>query len=134
MAKIEDRDLYQLLMAEFRYSVKRDNHLAPSGCVQHIMTYLPELSKEWQTHTAEQLTNEIIQERLFIGGRTKGRLEQDAEWEKLQVFLTNYLIKLPYAAEKYMQYIYNKPDWEANIDYYSPAMIVKLKLNKEKFK
>ena len=129
MAQIEDRDLYQLLIAEFRYSVKRDNHLAPSGCVQHIMTYLPEMSKDWQLHTAEQLTNEVIQERLFFG-HPKGHLEQDAEWEKLLVFLTDYLVKLPYAVEKYMQYIYNKPDWNANIDYYSEEVQHKLMENR----
>ena len=97
------------------------------------MDYLPEMTTQWQVHTAEQLTNEIIQERLFIGGRVKGRLAQDAEWEKLLVFLTDYLVKLPYAVEKYMQYIYNKPDWEANIDYYSPVMAAKIKLNQTKF-
>jgi hypothetical protein len=133
MVKLDEKDLYQLLIAEFRYAVKRDNHLAPGSCIQHIMDYLPEMSSQWKTHTAEQLTNEIIQERLFIGGRVKGRLEQDAEWEKLLVFLTGYITKLPYAVEKYMQYIYNKPDWEANIDYYSPEMAAKIKLNQTKF-
>jgi len=133
MVKLDEKDLYQLLIAEFRYAVKRDNHLAPGGCVQHVMDYLPEMSSQWKTHTAEQLTNEIIQERLFIGGRVKGRLEQDAEWEKLLVFLTDYITKLPYAVEKYMQYIYNKPDWEANINYYSPEMAAKIKLNQTKF-
>lgn len=132
MVEIDDRDLYQLLIAEFRYSVKRDNHLAPSGCVQHIMTYLPMLSAQWQTHTAEQLTNEIIQERLFFAGHPKGHLEQDAEWEKLQMFLTDYLVKLPFAVDRYMQQIYNKPDWKANIDYSSFAMAVKLKSNCER--
>ena len=129
MVKIDDKDLYQLLLAEFRYAVKRDNHLAPSTCVEHIKDYLPEMTKQWRAHTAEQLTNEIIQERLFIGGREKGRLEQDTEWEKLLVFLTDYLVKLPYAVEKYMQYIYNKPTWEANIDYYSTAIAEKIANN-----
>ena len=133
MAQIEDRDLYQLMIAEFRYSVKRDNHLAPSGCVQHIMDYLPEMPSQWKTHTAEQLTSEVIQERLFFAGHPKGHLEQDAEWEKLLVFLTNYLTKLPFGVDKYMQYIYNKPDWDANIDYYSPEMAMKIKLNQTKF-
>ena len=132
MVEIDDRDLYLLLISEFRYSVKRDNHLAPGTCIDLVIHYLPKLSKEWQAHIAEQLTNEIIQERLFIGGREKGRLEQDAEWEKLLVFLTNYLIKLPYAVEKYMQYIYNKPTWEANIDYYSTEIAAKIANNKAK--
>lgn len=133
MVKLDEKDLYQLLIAEFRYAVKRDNHLAPGCCVQHIMEYLPEMSSQWKTHTAEQLTSEVIQERLFFAGHPKGHLEQDAEWEKLLVFLTNYLTKLPFGVDKYMQYIYNKPDWEANIDYYSPEMAMKIKLNQTKF-
>ena len=132
MVNIEDRDLYQLFISEFRYSVKRDNHLAPGTCVNLVMQYLPEMSKEWRSHTAEQLTNEIIQQRLFVGGREKDRLDQDSEWEKLLVFLTNYLDKLPYTAEKYMQYIYNKPTWEANIDYYSAEIAEKIKNNQMK--
>ena len=132
MVSIEDRDLYQLLISEFRYSVRRDNHLAPGTCVDLVMQYLPKLSKEWRAHTAEQLTNEIIQERLFIGGREKGRLAQDAEWEKLLVFLTNYLTKLPYTVERYMQYLYNKPTWEAHIDYYYAEIAEKIASNQVK--
>lgn len=129
MVKLDEKDLYQLLISEFRYSVKRDNHLAPGSCVQHIMEYLPQMSKQWRAHTAEQLTSEIIQERLFIGGREEGRLEQDAEWEKLLVFLTNYIEHLPYNIDNYMRYIYNKPTWEANIDYYSEEMARKIQCN-----
>ena len=105
MVKLDEKDLYQLLIAEMRYAVKRDNHLAPSACVQHIMDYLPEMSKEWRFHTAEQLTDEIIQERLWKTGGCGGALKQDSEWEKLLVFLTNYLSKLPYSVEKYMKYL-----------------------------
>lgn len=129
MVKLDEKDLYQLLIVEFRYAVKRDNHLAPSGCVQHVMEYLPEMSKQWRAHTAEQLTNEIIQERLFLRHQERGRLEQDAEWEKLLVFLTGYLTKLPYMVEKYIQYLYNKPTWEANINYYSEEILEKIKNN-----
>jgi hypothetical protein len=129
MITLEDRDLYQLLIAEFRYAIKRDNHLAPNGCVQHIMEYLPLMENQWKFHTAEQLTNEIIQERLFIG--VHGRLQQDSEWEKLQLFLTNYLAKFPYMVEKYMKEIYNKSDWDANIDYYSPEILAKVSKNLE---
>jgi hypothetical protein len=127
MVKLDEKDLYQLLISEFRYSVKRDNHLAPGSCAQHVMEYLPQMSKSWRAHTAEQLTSEIIQERLFIGGH--GRLEQDAEWEKLLVFLTNYIERLPYNIDSYMRYIYNKPTWEANIDYYSEEMARKIQCN-----
>lgn len=118
MVKLEDRDLYQLLIAELRYSIKRDNHLAPDTCAQHVKNYLPEMEKQWRAHTAKQLSEEIIQERLWSHG-TKPRLDYDADWEKLQVFLLDYLEQLPYNADRYMQYIFNKPTWEAYIDYFS---------------
>lgn len=124
MVKLDDKDLYQLLIAEFRYSVKRDNHLAPSGCVQHVMDYLPEMRKDWRTHTAEQLTSEIIQEMIF--GGSKGPLEQEAEWEKLLVFLTNYIEKIPFGVDRYMEVLFRKPLHVADIDYYSVEMQNKL--------
>lgn len=124
MVKLDDKDLYQLLIAEFRYSVKRDNHLAPSGCVQHVMDYLPEMRKDWRTNTAEQLTSEIIQEMIF--GGSKGPLEQEAEWEKLLVFLTNYIEKIPFGVDRYMEVLFRKPLHVADIDYYSVEMQNKL--------
>ena len=130
MVKLEDKDLYQLLIAEFRYAVKRDNHLAPSGCVQHVMDYLPEMSKQWRVHTAEQLTSEITQEMVF--GGAKGPLEQEAEWEKLLVFLTNYIEKIPFGVDRYMDVLFRKPLHVADIDYYSVEMHNKLIENKEK--
>ena len=66
MVNIEDRDLYQLLISEFRYSVKRDNHLAPGTCANLIMQYLPEMSREWRAHTAHQLTDEIIADMINV--------------------------------------------------------------------
>ena len=132
MIKIDEKDLYQLLIAEFRYAVMRDNHLAPSGGVQHIMDYLPEMSAQWKTHTAEQLTDEIIQERLFFAGHPKGHLEQDAEWEDLQVFLTNYIERLPHNADRYTEYLYNNPEYRASIDYLSAEMADKLRENKRR--
>ena len=125
MIKIDEKDLYQLLIAEFRYAVKRDNHLAPSGCIQHVKDYLPEMSKQWRTYTAKQLSEEIIQERIWSHGNTP-RLEYDSEWEKLQNFLLDYLDQLPYNADKYMQYLFNKPTWDASIDYYSTEIHNKL--------
>jgi hypothetical protein len=127
MVNLDDRDLYQLLISEFRYSVKRDNHLAPSTCVNLVMQYLPEMTNEWRTHTAEQLTSEIIQ--ACIWGNSKGPLEQEAEWEKLLVFLTNYIEKLPFGVDQYMAVLFRKPLHVADIDYYSPKMAEKLKNN-----
>ena len=118
MVKLDEKDLYQILIAEFRYAVKRDNHLAPAACAQHVTAYLPEMSKQWRAHTAKQLSEEIIQERIWSHG-AKPRLDYDADWEKLQVFLLDYLEQLPYNADRYMQYIFEKPTWEAHIDYYS---------------
>ena len=116
MVKLDEKDLYQLLIAEMRYAIKRDNHLAPSGCIQHIMDYLPEMRNEWRAHTAEQLANEVISERSF------SRLEQDFEWEKLLLFLLDYLEKRPMNADRYMQYLYLKPGYEANIDWNSKEL------------
>ena len=133
MVKLDEKDLYQLLIAEFRYAVKRDNHLAPSSCVQHVKDYLPEMKQEWRAQTAKQLTEEIIQERIWSHG-TKPRLEYDSEWEKLQVFLLKYLEQLPYNADKYMQYLFEKPTWDANINYFSIAIRDQLLENKLKIK
>ena len=130
MVNLEDKDLYQLLISEMRYAIKRDNHLAPSGCVQHVMQYLPEMTKLWRVHTAEQLTSEITQEMLF--GGPKGPLEQEAEWEKLLVFLTNYIEKLPFGVDRYMDVLFRKPLHVADIDYYSEEMQRKLMENRNK--
>jgi hypothetical protein len=130
MVEIDDKDLYQLLISEFRYAVKRDNHLAPGTCVQHITTYLPELSKQWRSHTAYQLTDEIITERIW--GNSDHKLEQDSDWEKLLVFLTNYLESFPLNIERYMQRLYLKPEYDAHIDYYSAEMAEKIVKNQAK--
>ena len=131
MVKLDEKDLYQLLIAEMRYAIKRDNHLAPSSCVQHVKDYLPEMKQEWRAQTAKQLTEEIIQERIWSHG-TKPRLEYDSEWEKLQVFLLKYLEQLPYNADKYMQYLFEKPTWDAHINYFSVAIRDQLSENKLK--
>ena len=131
MIKIDEKDLFQLLISEFRYAVKRDNHLAPSTCVQHVMSYLPEMAKDWRANTAYQLTDEVITERVW-GSRQNDPLGQDAEWERLLVFLTNYLETLPLNVDRYMHYLYNKPNYSASIDYYSVEMAEKIKNNQMK--
>lgn len=128
MVKLDEKDLYQLLIAEFRYAVQRDNHLAPSCCVQHVMDYLPFMGKQWRAHTAEQLTSEITQEMVF-GGK-KGPLEQEIEWEKLLVFLTDYIEKIPFGVDRYMDVLFRKPLHVADIDYYSEEMQQKLMENR----
>jgi hypothetical protein len=129
MVKLDEKDLYQLLVAEMRYAIRRDNHLAPGGCIQHIMNYLPEMTKTWRAHTAEQLTSEVIQEMIF--GSNKGPLEQEAEWESLLVFLTNYIEKLPFGVDRYMDVLFRKPLHVADIDYYSDEISNKLIENRD---
>jgi hypothetical protein len=130
MVKLDEKDLYQLLIAEMRYAIRRDNHLAPGGCIQHIMNYLPEMTKTWRVHTAEQLTSEVIQEMIF--GSNKGPLEQEAEWESLLVFLTNYIEKLPFGVDRYMDVLFRKPLHVTDIDYYSDEISNKLIENRNK--
>ena len=60
-----EKDLYQMLISELRYAIKRDNHLAPDTCCELIKTYLPKMSEPWRSHTAKQLADESIQERLW---------------------------------------------------------------------
>jgi hypothetical protein len=149
MVKIDDRDLYQILMAEFRYAVRRDNHLAPDTCAQHIKNYLPEMNKQWRTHTAKQLSEEIIDERLWasryfkpdftfkisttysiVGDeRIKDQLEEDCVWEDLLVFLVNYLEHLPYNVDRYMEHIKGKMTYSEGIDYYSTEIHSKITEN-----
>ena len=130
MVKLDEKDLYQLLIAEFRYAVKRDNHLAPNTCLQHVKDYLPSMSRQWRAHTAEQLTSEITQEMVF--GCKKGPLKQEIEWEKLLVFLTDYIEKIPFGVDRYMDVLFRKPLHVANIDYYSVEMHNKLIENQNK--
>jgi hypothetical protein len=150
MVKLDDKDLYQLLLAEFRYSVKRDNHLAPGTCAQHIMNYLPDMSKQWRAHTAKQLSEEIIDERLwnscyidpefkfekcvhsFLSETPKRQLDEDCVWEDLLVFLTNYLESLPHNTEKYMKHIRGRMTYSDGIDYYSTEINSKLVENLNK--
>ena len=129
MIKLEDRDLYQLLIAELRYSLKRDNHLAPSTCCQHIKQYLPEMSKQWRAICAKQLADESIHDRIW---NNKGGLEYEEEWEKLLIFLLDYLEAIPSNSGVYMQYLYQKPGHEADINFWSTALHNKLIENREK--
>lgn len=148
MVSIDDKDLYQILIAEFRYAVKRDNHLAPSTCAQHIKSYLPEMDKQWRAHTAKQLSEEIIDERLWasryfkpdfifrkgpiydiLGGETKDQLDEDYIWEDLLVFLVNYLENLPHNTERYMEYIRGRMNYSDGIDYYSAEIHNKIAEN-----
>lgn len=149
MVKLDDKDLYQLFMAEFRYAVKRDNHLAPDTCVHHIKEYLPEMSKQWRAHAAKQLSEEIIDERLWTSRWTdpefmfeqnvsfssnmlsepKRQLEEDYVWEGLLVFLTNYLEHLPYNADRYMEHIKGRMTYSEGIDYYSTEIHNKIAEN-----
>lgn len=139
MVKLDEKDLYQILIAEFRYAVKRDNHLAPDTCVQHIKDYLPEMDKQWRAHTAKQLSEEIIDERLWASKWTdpefkfeknvsflsnmmceaKQQLEEDYVWEDLLVFLINYLEHLPHNVDRYMDHIRGHMTYSEGIDYYS---------------
>ena len=148
MVKLDDKDLYQLLLSEFRYAVRRDNHLAPGTCAQHIRDYLPRMSKQWRAHSAKQLSEEIIDERLWASGvfheedfkfekdlplgSDKKQLHEDYEWESLLVFLTSYLEAFPHNVERYMDYIYKRMTYSKGIDYYSTEIHNKLIENKAK--
>lgn len=60
MPTVKDKDLYRFLLINLRYSLRRDNHLAPHSCVEDIKTYLPKIKdKVLKEHTTRQLFREI---------------------------------------------------------------------------
>lgn len=128
MVKLDEKDLYQLLIAEMRYAIKRDNHLAPSSSIQHIKEYLPEMSKQWRAYTTKQLIEEIICERSFM----EPRLKQDEEWDELLVFLLNYLEELPYNLELYNKLRLTRPEAVFKVDFYSEEVQAKIAENRLK--
>lgn len=135
MISVDDKDLYQLLISEFRYAVRRDNHLAPSTCVHLVKRYLPLMEKSYRARTAYQLTEEIIFERLYASDYlnpdfnfevsslmffSNQQLKEDSTWESLLLFLTDYLESMPYnSVEGYMKYIRGRMTYSDGIDYYS---------------
>lgn len=147
MVKLDEKDLYQILITEFRYAVKRDNHLAPDTCARHIKDYLPKMNKQWRAHSAKQLSEEIIDERLwasrylqsefkfekhvhsFLSETPKKQLDEDYVWEDLLVFLTNYLEHLPYNVDRYMEHIRGHMTYSEGIDYYSKEIHNKIAEN-----
>ena len=145
MVKLDEKDLFQILIAEFRYAVKRDNHLAPYTCAQHIKDYLPEMCGNWRAHAAKQLSEEIIDERIWASGcfhdedfkfekdlpfgSDKKQLHEDYVWEELLVFLTNYIDVLPHNIDRYMEHIYKHMTYSVGINYYSNEITEKLKAN-----
>ena len=144
-----EKDLYLLLISELRYSIRRDNHLAPDTCCELIKTYLPKLSEPWRSHTAKQLANESIQERIWslpisesdykiyqYGSANKRQLQNDMLWEGLLRFLLDYLTEIPEEAERYMEYLYGHFDYYIpevkGIDWKSEEIWQKILYNKEK--
>lgn len=120
----DERDLYWLLMSEFRYAIKRDNHLAPGSCCDLVKKYLPKMETYFQQQLAVQLMEEIISERIWYLPINKTeyyiykyprttnqtekieQLEYDYEWENLMIFLLDYIDHLPYNYKEYLKYIY----------------------------
>lgn len=57
---VDDHTLYILLLSSERYSIVRDNGLAPSTTCSIIKEYLPKMGDMFRPHTAQQLIEEII--------------------------------------------------------------------------
>ena len=141
----EEKELYWLLISEFRYAVARDNHLAPGTCVELIKKYLPKMETEFQEHLANQLMEEIISERIwklpilnaeyyidkppFLSTTDNVRqLEYDYEWENLMVFLLDYITKLPYNWDQYDKFIKSHIVYSDGIEFKS--QLIQDKINK----
>lgn len=61
---INEKDLYQFIIAEMRYAFTRDNHLMPWGAIEHAKKYIS-LMPGFGIDTARQLKDEIETEMRF---------------------------------------------------------------------
>ena len=144
-----EKDLYIMLINEFRYAIRRDNHLAPGTCIELIYKYLPKMQEPLRSQTARQLADESIGERILVlplseenykiyhyGTENKIQLDNDELWESLLRFLLNYLTDLPYKANQYMMYLYGHMEYyiesAKGIDWYSEEIIDKILSNKKR--
>lgn len=150
--KVTDADLYMLLISELRYSITRDNHLAPGTACNLIRTYLPKIGDYWRSHTAKQLLEEIIEQRIIYTPNTGvytikspeqaevgKQLLYDIEWEQLCWFLLGFITDLPYNANHYMRCLYGKMDYYAKgffgIDFYADEDVKEMiRINKYRAK
>lgn len=150
--EVTDHDLYMLLISELRYSIARDNHLAPGTACNLIRAYLPEMGEDWRAHTAKQLLEEIIEQRVLCTPNTEvytikspgqaeagKQLQYDIEWEQLCWFLLDFIKELPYNVNQYTRCLYGKMDYYVKgflgIDFYASQDIKEMiKLNKYKAK
>lgn len=85
---INEKDLYQFIIAEMRYAMTRDNHLMPWGAIEHAKKYIP-LMPGFGINTAKQLKDEIETEM-----RIK-RFSEDNEQMLIGfvVWLNDFIIK-----------------------------------------
>ena len=150
--KVTDADLYMLLISELRYSIARDNHLAPGAACNLIRTYLPKIGDYWRSHTAKQLLETIIEQRIVHTPNTEvytikspeqaeagKQLLYDIEWEQLCWFLLGFITDLPYNANHYMRCLYGKMDYYAKgffgIDFYADEDVKEMiRINKYRAK
>ena len=133
-----EKELYQMLISEVRYSIKRDNHLAPSTCAELVMKYIPQMETRWQQHAAVQISEEIIAERIYslpiskkeyyiyaaseynqVTKNKDAQLEYDSVWESLLIFLLDYIDRVPYNWDMYDKYIKSHIVYSDCIEYQS---------------
>jgi hypothetical protein len=62
---MKSKTLYQMSIATLRYSLARDNHLAPYTAIQNINEALNEMENDHTLTTAMQLIDEINRDLEF---------------------------------------------------------------------
>jgi hypothetical protein len=78
---IDEKTLYQLLITNVRYSIGRDNHLAPGNSNRIIKECFPMLSDEFKVQLKEKLISEI---KFELGFKKR---EFEADWLDLIEYL-----------------------------------------------
>ncbi len=57
--KVAERDLYVLLISEFRYAIERDNHLAPFTFRSNFEEYIGEFSESYKNKIINEIRSQI---------------------------------------------------------------------------
>lgn len=91
---VEQNDLRIFLIQSLRYSIGRDNHLAPSGFSNDIKKYIPLFDKETQKYLINKLIDEIEIEFRWNGGDFENELKYKYVWEELIAWFKERLAEI----------------------------------------
>lgn len=84
MIVLDDKTFYQVFIANVRYAIGRDNHLAPSSIINTFKRYYKDIARmegTWKWAMINQVIEEITREIKM------SNLAQAKEWEDFVAYL-----------------------------------------------